>query len=65
MPKTIIDVDDELLHRVRRILGTTTKKDTVNAALREIVRRDAAKAFLDRARSGVFAATDQLGGNDG
>ena len=42
--------------RARLILGTTTKKDTINGALREVVRRDAAAAFLTRARDGVFGA---------
>ncbi len=55
MAKTIIDLDDELLTRARQILGTATKKDTVNRALREIVRQEAAKEFVRLARSGVFA----------
>jgi Arc/MetJ family transcription regulator len=54
MTKTLIDVDDKLLDRARRILGSATKKDTVNGALREIVRREAAEIFLSRARDGVF-----------
>ena len=37
MTRTIIDTDDELLERAKEILGTTTKKDTVNAALRQVV----------------------------
>lgn len=31
--KTMIDIDDEALELAARELGTTTKKDTVNAAL--------------------------------
>jgi Arc/MetJ family transcription regulator len=31
--KTMIDVDDDALELAARELGTTTKKDTVNAAL--------------------------------
>jgi Arc/MetJ family transcription regulator len=54
MSKTLIDVDEDLLTRSQQILGTTTKKDTINGALREVVRRAAAEAFLTRARSGVF-----------
>ncbi len=54
MSKTLIDVDDELLTRARQILGTTTKKATVNAALREVVRRWAAVEFGVLARSGIF-----------
>jgi Arc/MetJ family transcription regulator len=55
--KTLIDVDDELLRQAQRILGTVTKKDTVNAALREIVRRDAAAQFVALARGGLFEHT--------
>jgi hypothetical protein len=36
--RTVINVDDELLVLARQILGTSPKKDTVNVALREIVR---------------------------
>jgi Arc/MetJ family transcription regulator len=56
MTKTLVNVDDDLLQLARRILGTTTKKDTINAALREVARQDAAETFLTRARSGVFQA---------
>jgi Arc/MetJ family transcription regulator len=38
MSVTAIDVDDESLERARRILGTRTKKDTINTALREVIR---------------------------
>jgi Arc/MetJ family transcription regulator len=54
MTKTLIDVDDDLLEPARHILGAATKKATVNTALREIVRRHAAEAFLGWARDGVF-----------
>jgi Arc/MetJ family transcription regulator len=33
MARTVIDVDDEMLARAQRALRTTTKRDTVNAAL--------------------------------
>ena len=35
--KTLIDVDDALLEAARDVLGTSTKKDTINTALREVV----------------------------
>jgi len=54
--KTLIDLDDELLRQAQRILGTATKKETVNCALREIVRRDAAVRFLTLAAGGVFSS---------
>ena len=37
MAKTLIDVDDALLEAARDVLGTSTKKDTINTALREVV----------------------------
>jgi Arc/MetJ family transcription regulator len=52
--KTLIDVDDQLLQQARTILGAETKKDTINRALREIVRRDAAYRFMSAARAGAF-----------
>lgn len=56
MTKTLIDVNDEYLRRAQQILGTATKKDTVNRSLGEIVRRDAAARFLALARSGLFGS---------
>ncbi|WP_040803043.1 type II toxin-antitoxin system VapB family antitoxin [Nocardia concava] len=37
MARTVIDLDDQLVADASKALGTTTKKDTVNAALREIL----------------------------
>jgi Arc/MetJ family transcription regulator len=54
MSKTLVDIDDELLMRAQQILGAKTKKEAVNRALGEIVRRAAAKEFVHLARSGVF-----------
>ena len=54
MPKTLVDIDEELLEQARVILGTDTKKATVNAALKEVVRVWAAYEFIALARSGVF-----------
>lgn len=39
MSKVPIDIDDDLLELARQELGTTTKKDTVNEALRIVVIR--------------------------
>ncbi len=36
--KRLVDIDDDLLARVREILGTPTMKDTVNGALEEVVK---------------------------
>jgi Arc/MetJ family transcription regulator len=54
MTRTIIDTDDELLERAKEILGTTTKKDTVNAALRQVVAFEAGRQFLEDAKAGKF-----------
>ena len=37
MARTVIDLDDELVASVAKELGTRTKKNTVNAALREVL----------------------------
>lgn len=37
--RTNIDIDDELLEQASEVLGTRTKRDTVNAALREVCAR--------------------------
>jgi len=39
MSITQIDLDDEALAEAMRLLGTTTKKDTVNKALQETAAR--------------------------
>ena len=39
MSKLLIDVDDEALAHAQQLLATSTKKDTVNAALVEIAKR--------------------------
>ncbi|MFF4014162.1 type II toxin-antitoxin system VapB family antitoxin [Streptomyces sp. NPDC001843] len=55
MSRTVIDLDDEALAEAARHLGTTTKKDTVNAALREIVDRRRRAAAVERMRQMVAA----------
>ena len=37
--KTMIDLDEDALQRAMRELGTATKRDTVNAALRFVAER--------------------------
>jgi Arc/MetJ family transcription regulator len=37
MTKTLIDVDEDLLAEATTALGTATKKDTINEALRKVV----------------------------
>jgi len=51
MTKTLIDIDDEYLAAAQQALGTTTKKDTVNAALREVTTLAARRRDLHRLTS--------------
>jgi Arc/MetJ family transcription regulator len=48
MAKTLIEIDDEYLLAAQQVLGTTTKKDTVNAALREVAALAARRRDLQR-----------------
>ena len=48
MAKTLIDVDEARLAQAQQILGTKTKKDTVNAALAEVVALAARRRDLAR-----------------
>lgn len=47
MTKTVIDLDDELLSEAAQLLGTTTKKETVNRALAELVARRRREQLVD------------------
>lgn len=49
----MVDLDEDLLTRARAVLGTRTKKDTVNGALREVVEREERVALLDWMTSGA------------
>ena len=41
MRKTSVDVDDRLLEQVRDVLGTSSIKETIDRALREVMRVEA------------------------
>ena len=65
MTKRLIDIDDALLERARRITGAKTMKETVNVALRNTVeaelrlrhtRRLADLDGTDLADDGIMAA---------
>jgi Arc/MetJ family transcription regulator len=64
MTRTVIDTDDELLTAAQEILGTTTKKDTVNGALREVVALAARRQFLEDARAGAFSELAEPGARE-
>lgn len=55
--KTMIDVDDDVLERAARELGTRTKRETVNAALAYVAERQ------DRVAS-ILAAEYRFGSPD-
>ncbi len=44
--RTNIDIDDATLREAQRLLGTHTKRETVDAALREVVARDRRRGLL-------------------
>jgi len=50
MSRTVIDLDDDLVAEVARALGTRTKKDTVNSALREVLENRRRAMALTRLR---------------
>ena len=51
MAKTLVEIDDEYLAAAQQALGTATKKDTVNAALREVAALAARRRDLHRLTS--------------
>ncbi|EST22111.1 hypothetical protein N566_26835 [Streptomycetaceae bacterium MP113-05] len=55
---TQIDLDDDALSEAMRLMGATTKQETVNAALREYVARttrlEAAEKLAARGERGEF-----------
>jgi len=55
MTKTPIDVDDALLAKAAEILGTKTKKDTVNSALADVVRRERLRRHIEWLKAGGAA----------
>lgn len=46
MRRTTLDIDEDMLAKAREILGTSGIKDTVDEALREIVRIEAGKRLI-------------------
>lgn len=58
MSRTVIDLDDQALEAAAKELGTVTKRDTINTALREIVARNrrlrALRELQDLAEEGAL-----------
>jgi Arc/MetJ family transcription regulator len=59
MAKTLLDVDEELLAEATAALGATTKKDTVNGALRFVVEQSRAR------RERALAALQEIADDGG
>jgi Arc/MetJ family transcription regulator len=51
MSRTVIDLDDALLADVAKALGTSTKKETVNTALHEVLENRRRALALTRLRA--------------
>jgi len=58
MGKTLIDVDEQYLAAAQEALHTQTKKDTVNAALREVAALAARRRDLQRLTAGGLPDLD-------
>ena len=41
MPKITVDLDESLIQDARRVLGTSSVEETIDAALREVLSTDA------------------------
>ena len=54
MAKTLIDIDEEQLSAAQEVLKTETKKDTVNAALRQVTALAARRRDLCRLTAGAL-----------
>lgn len=47
-----MEIDEERLTRAQEVLGTSGIKDTVDRALREVIRADLRRRLTERIRSG-------------
>lgn len=54
MSTTQVELDQELLQRAGAILGTSTKKATVNEALRHVVREDLRRKHIEELANGAL-----------
>jgi hypothetical protein len=60
--KTSLVIDREKVQRVRRILGTETLAETVDAALEDVINHDRRMALLERIRRerGIGPSPEEL-----
>ncbi len=54
MPTTQIELDQDLLRQAAAILGTSTKKATVNEALRRVVQAELRRRHVDELANGAL-----------
>lgn len=50
--KRLVDIDDDLLARVRELIGVATVKETVNTALRHLLDTELRRQHLRRLETG-------------
>lgn len=53
--KTTVDVDRKLADEAAGILGTKSLKDTVNGALREVIRAEGRRELAEAIRNGTLS----------
>jgi Arc/MetJ family transcription regulator len=58
MAMTSVDVDPEVLAKVGEVLGTTTKRDTINEALHEVLRIHAANRLMEMLQGDAMEIVD-------
>ncbi|HEU0169285.1 MAG TPA: type II toxin-antitoxin system VapB family antitoxin [Chloroflexota bacterium] len=67
MPKTSIDIDRDIARQAAEILGTSTPRETVDAALHEVVRaqmrQELIRLFSEPGRFDFEAAEHAWGGD--
>lgn len=54
MSNTLVDIDDKLLADAAALLGTKTKKATVNGALAEFVAAARRRQYVEELRNGEY-----------
>jgi Arc/MetJ family transcription regulator len=54
MPTTQLDLDQDLLRQAAEVLGTRTKKATVNEALRRVVQQDLRRRHVEELAHGAL-----------
>jgi Arc/MetJ family transcription regulator len=64
MAKTSVDIDMDRLGQAKEILGTDTIRDTIDVAIREVIRRAATQNLVSLAESGAFAALLEPGAEE-